>query len=596
MIGLLRTARFMLGLAARLDRGRLIRSGVLMLLGYAATPFIALGLRDLTNAALSGDVSAATIAALVVAVLLTFELMLGHFAHLSYFEVGELAEVALNEELLRHVNAGHGLERVDDPEFADGVTMVQEELVRTRVALEAVLQLGGLLLQVLVTTVVLAMLNPWLLLLPVAALAPVFIGKRAQATIDAAKENAAETTRQARHLLELATTPAAIKEIRLFHGEQELLRRHERAWSASTRLLWRAHRRAATLRSAGQSVFALAYGGAVVLIISQVRDGRADVGDVVLVITLAVQVAVQVASALNLLALLQGVGRTVARLTRLRRSTGAATTVGTESSGGVPERLNDGIVLENVSFHYPGTDRLVLRDINLRLPAGGSVAIVGENGAGKSTLVKLLCGLYQPVSGRILLDHGDLADVPDDEWRKRVAPLFQDFARFELLVRESVGLGDVARVEDRDAVADAVDRAEAGGAVAAVPGGLDGLLGKGYGDGAELSGGQWQRLGLARTMMRDRPLLLVLDEPAAALDAAAEHAIFERYRDSAGRVGAVNGGVTLFVSHRFSTVRMADLIVVLDGGRVAESGSHAELMARGGLYAELFGMQARVST
>jgi ATP-binding cassette subfamily B protein len=257
----------------------------------------------------------------------------------------------------------------------------------------------------------------------------------------------------------------------------------------------------------------------------------------------------------------------------------------------VPERIERAIAFEDVSFAYPGTDRLVLQDVSLRLPAGAVVAVVGENGAGKSTLVKLLAKLYEPTSGRILVDDVDLARVPAEGWRRRLAGAFQDFFRFELRARQSVGLGDVPRVEDAAAVAAAVERAGAGDVVDHLVLGLDTQLGPTWPEGVEVSFGQWQKLALARGFMRDEPLVLVLDEPTAALDAETEHALFERY--AAGvREAAVGGRITILVSHRFSTVRMADLIVVLDGARVVEVGSHAELMARGGQYSELYDIQA----
>jgi ATP-binding cassette subfamily B protein len=223
------------------------------------------------------------------------------------------------------------------------------------------------------------------------------------------------------------------------------------------------------------------------------------------------------------------------------------------------------------------------------------VAIVGENGAGKTTLVKLLCRLYQPTSGRILVDGRELARMPADAWRSRLAGAFQDFFRFEFKARHSVGLGDVPRLDDEPAVVSAVDRAGAGDVVSHMAAGLDTQLGPTWPDGVEVSFGQWQKLALARGFMRDSPLVLVLDEPTAALDAETEHALFERYAAAArgGKSnGSADGRVTILVSHRFSTVRMADLIVVLDGARVVEVGSHEELVARGGQYSELYGIQA----
>jgi ATP-binding cassette subfamily B protein len=263
-----------------------------------------------------------------------------------------------------------------------------------------------------------------------------------------------------------------------------------------------------------------------------------------------------------------------------------------------PEQIRDGIRLEGVSFAYPGTERLVLDSVDLHLPAGVVVALVGENGAGKTTLVKLLCKLYEPTAGRILVDDAPLARMRANEWRERLAGAFQDFFRFELVARDSVGLGDVPHMKEEPAVVAAVERAGADDVVARLPAGLSTQLGPTWPGGVEVSFGQWQKLALARGFMRAAPLLLVLDEPTAALDAETEHALFERYA-AAARGGARRaengggvGGITILVSHRFSTVRMADLIVVLDGARVAQVGSHEELMAKGGPYAELYGIQA----
>ncbi|HEY2596575.1 MAG TPA: ABC transporter ATP-binding protein, partial [Chloroflexota bacterium] len=257
----------------------------------------------------------------------------------------------------------------------------------------------------------------------------------------------------------------------------------------------------------------------------------------------------------------------------------------------VPHRLHRGIRLDHVSFAYPGTERLVLQDVSLELPAGKVVAVVGENGAGKTTLVKLLSKFYEPTAGQILVDDQPLARMPADEWRDRLAGAYQDFFRFEFRARQTVGVGDVPRLDDEPAVRLAVGRAGADDVVERLTAGLETQLGPTWPEGVEVSFGQWQKLALARGFMRDRPLLLVLDEPTAALDAETEHALFEHYA-SAAETGAESGRITVLVSHRFSTVRMADLIVVLDGARVVEVGTHEDLLARGGQYAELYGIQA----
>jgi ATP-binding cassette subfamily B protein len=257
-----------------------------------------------------------------------------------------------------------------------------------------------------------------------------------------------------------------------------------------------------------------------------------------------------------------------------------------------PARLESGIRFDGVSFAYPGArDRLVLEDVDLDLPAGSVVAVVGENGAGKSTLVKLLTQMYVPTGGRILVDDVSLADIDPEQWRDRVAAAFQDFYRFELAAQQSIGVGDLPRLDDPDAASGAVGRAGADDVVRRLETGLATQLGPHWPGGVDLSFGQWQKLALARGFMREHPLLLVLDEPTAALDAETEHALFERFA-AAARTEATDGRITVLVSHRFSTVRMADLIVVLDGSRVVEVGSHAELMARQGKYAELYDVQA----
>jgi ATP-binding cassette subfamily B protein len=235
----------------------------------------------------------------------------------------------------------------------------------------------------------------------------------------------------------------------------------------------------------------------------------------------------------------------------------------------------------------------VLDNVSLTLPAGKVVAIVGENGAGKSTLVKLIAKMYEPSTGAIRVDDVPLARIPASAWRDRLAGAFQDFFRFEFAAQQTVGLGDLPRIEQREAVTAAVARAGADDVVARLPSGLDTQLGATWPGGAELSFGQWQKLALARGFMRDRPLLLILDEPTAALDAETEHALFDRYAAAARDPHvARDGRITILVSHRFSTVRMADLIVVLDGARLADVGTHDELMSRGGQYAQLYRIQA----
>jgi ATP-binding cassette subfamily B protein len=259
----------------------------------------------------------------------------------------------------------------------------------------------------------------------------------------------------------------------------------------------------------------------------------------------------------------------------------------------VPDRISDGIAFDGVAFAYPGTEATVLEEVSLFLPAGGTVAIVGENGAGKTTLVKLLCRFYEPTRGKITVDGVDLRDLEVAQWRLRISAGFQDFARLQLLARESVGVGDPPLVGSDAAVGAALERAAASDIPGGLPRGLDTQLGRSFQGGVELSLGQWQKIALGRAMMRPSPLVLVLDEPTASLDAPTEHALFERFAGAARQAAARSGAITILISHRFSTVRMADLILVVAGGRIAEVGDHAALVRAGGLYAQLYDLQAR---
>ena len=252
----------------------------------------------------------------------------------------------------------------------------------------------------------------------------------------------------------------------------------------------------------------------------------------------------------------------------------------------LPSAVEEGVRFENVGFQYPGSETWALRGINLFVPRGSSLALVGHNGAGKTTFIKLLARLYEPTEGRILLDGRDLRDWEPEALRKRIGVIFQDFNQYQFRVRENVGFGSVDHLEEDLRVRRAIERGGAEEVVAGLAGGIETPLGRWFQDGAQLSGGQWQKIALARAFMREEADILILDEPTAALDAEAEHAVFERFRQLAA------GRTTILISHRFPTVRMADRILVLDGGHLLEDGTHAELVARGGRYAHLFSLQA----
>jgi ATP-binding cassette subfamily B protein len=592
MTDVLIAAGRMIATAWRMDRRKTALSMLLMVAGAAAAPLLAAALARMTNEIVAGTWQRAAWAGVAVAVLAIVSLTFAHFAHIAYFELSELSELDFDEQIIAVSNGSPGIEHHERAEHADALTVLMQQSRQFRTGLEALLNGLGLALALAITGVLLARLNPVLLLLPLAAIPPLVTGRWAERISDRARTATAESTRVALNLFQLSTSARSAGEVRVFSLADDMRARHARLWASATRGLWRGHLQASWLRAAGQVVFALAYVAAVLLVVRDAIAGRRSVGDVVLVIALAAQVNQQVTLAVNLMQDLWRMASAYRRLAGLRTEVTAGAPMAVASAP-VPERLRQGIALDGVSFTYPGTDSPVLQDVRLTLPAGGTVAIVGENGAGKTTLVKLLCGFYRPSAGRLLVDGVDLRALPIDEWRRRIATGFQDFVRYELLAGEAVGVGDLPRISSPPAIEAALQRAHASDVLDHLPEGLQTQLGKSFTDGAELSGGQWQKLALGRALMRETPLLLILDEPTAALDPQAEHALFERYAEQAKRVAGETGAITVFVSHRFSTVRMADLIIVVQGGRVAEVGDHATLVANNGLYAELFAMQAR---
>ena len=586
----LHAARLLMAMSWRQHRTKTLIALVLIMAGSVSAPVMALALRWLTNATIAGDSGTAVVAGVVVAAALIGTLVLGHFAHMAYFELSEINTLHMEEKLLALANGTAGIEHQERAEFADRLTILRQEIQQIQAGFFAVLAQTSLAVAIALTGVLLATVDPLLLLLPLVAIPPLFTGRWAQEVVDRAREKTAQDTRLAMHMFSLATSAGPAKELRVFRLQGEMLRRHAELWARVTRTRWHADIKATALRAAGQLVFAAGYVAAVLLVVSDAISGRRSVGDVVMAITLAAQVNQQVSAAVSLINDLQRIARAFTRFEALESYVHRHEP--TSSDRPAPARLTSGIRFENVAFRYPGTDRTVLSGVNLFLPAGSTVAVVGENGAGKTTLVKLLCRFYEPAEGRIMIDDVALGELPVAGWRERIATGFQDFARFEFVARRTVGVGDLPRVDDQPAVEGALERARARDVVGRLAEGLDTQLGKSWTDGTELSGGQWQKMALGRAMMREQPLLLILDEPTSALDAEAEHNLFERYAEGARRVGQATGGITLLVSHRFSTVRMADLIIVVADGHVVEAGGHAALMRNKGLYAELYKLQA----
>ena len=581
---------YIVRLSFRVDRRRTFVGVLHVLATTLSIPLFALGTQHLIDAASRGAVTEATVLGALIGLLWISSVAVAHLVRPTELELGDLNAAAFDEELIELAAGSAGLAHLENPAHADRVERARVESGNVGTAMFFVLIVAGFALQLLLTLILLARVRPVLLLLPLFALPALVAGRWAQRHVDGAKASTAEEARLSRHLLQLLTQAGPAKEIRVFGLADELRARHRAAWTSATETVARAELRAAALRAGGQLVFVAGFLGAVVIVTRDAVAGQQTAGAVLLTVILATQLTIQTSGIVIIANSMHPMVEAVGHLRWLREQARAQPSL--EGDAPVPDRIRDGLRLEGVSFSYPGSEGRALDRVTLDLPAGSVVALVGDNGAGKTTLVKLLCRFYEPGEGAITLDGVDLRRFDLREWRERLTAGFQDYARIEVLARETVGIGHLPALEDPAAVAGALDRAQAADVVATLPSGLESPLGRSWSNGSELSGGQWQKLALGRTMMRPEPLVLLLDEPTAALDAHAEHILFERYAESARAAARTSGAITLLVSHRFSTVAMADLIVVLDAGRVAEAGSHDELLARDGAYAELYRLHA----
>ncbi|HEY3454317.1 MAG TPA: ABC transporter ATP-binding protein [Bryobacteraceae bacterium] len=495
--------------------------------------------------------------------------------------------IALESHVARLQASVATIEHHERPEYLDRLAVLRDQVFVLDHMYWSLFTLGGWMLRLGVTIALLVAIHPALALLAVFALPEVLTSTWRPGVERAAEERGASANRLARHLFNLATTAPPGKEVRVTRIGDRLIRERREAWERWYRPVARSRSTSAAWHALGWLIFSAAYVAAIVFVASVLR---ASAGDVLLVLAAGARLSFYVAATVGEIGFLRGIWLDGSR--RLAWLEDYAASTLEHGDAPPPAQWNEGIRFEHVSFAYPGTERLVLEDVNLRLDPGTVVAIVGENGAGKTTLVKLLCSLYQPTNGRILIDGVDLTRLPPEVWRSRLSGAFQDFFKFEFRARHSIGIGDVRRLDELAPVAAAVERAGANDVVERLASGLETQLGPSWPEGVDISFGQWQKLALARGFMRDDPLLLVLDEPTAALDAETEHALFERYTTAAREPGA-EGRITILVSHRFSTVRMADFIVVLDGAHMVESGTHEELMTHGGRYAELYRIQAQ---
>jgi ATP-binding cassette subfamily B protein len=472
----------------------------------------------------------------------------------------------------------------EDPVFYD---RLERARVQATDRLAMIQQMGRLIQQsvtAMAFSAVLIKYSPFLLLLLIAGILPAFLGESHFAFLTYAK-NFRQTPmrRQMDYLRQVGGSKEAAKELKLFNLSDYLTERFSRLSQTiyeqnvamnRRRLFW-----GGVLAIIGQ----LGYYGAYGYSIWRTVKGQYSIGDLTLITTAIMQAMSNIQQAFSTAS---GVADQALFLTDLIAFFEMKPRVESKANGlRTPRPIQRGFEFRNVSFAYPGTDRRVLKDFNFTLEPGERIALIGENGQGKTTLVKLITRLYDPTAGQILLDGVDLREYDLNDLHGEMGVIFQDFMRYEMTARENIAVGRIERPHSPGEIELAAHKSLADEVIAKLQGGYEQMLGRRFDGGVDLSGGEWQKLALARAYLRDAQLL-ILDEPTASLDARSEMEVFERFAE------LTEGKMALLISHRFSTVRMADRIVVLEGGRLVEAGNHSQLMALGGRYSAMFEMQA----
>jgi ATP-binding cassette subfamily B protein len=562
----------------------------MLVLGSVAATCYPLGYRLLVDGALDHDSRRVVWGVVVVAGLLSLGWVLTAIGATEAMALSDRVSLYRTGELIRLISGVRGLEHLERHEYLGNVERLNANRRQLAGAPRQLLTNIATAARVAALLVLLGLVSPWLLLLPLCAVPPLVADRLAKRITREADDDMAYPRRLAGMLFSLACDVSSAAEVRAYGLAPRLAGEHRRLADEIDRRSTREALGVLGVQAVGWLLYASGLMAAIAFVVIRSAHGALSIGTVLMAVSLIRRSRNQLASAA------QGSGALVSTLATADRlfwlEDHAAERRALAGTRPAPASLREGIRIERLRFSYPGSEVTAIEGLDVLIPAGRTVALVGENGSGKTTLIKLLLGMYEPDEGRILIDDVPLDELDPDSWRSRCTAAFQDFSRFHLPAVESIGIADLGAIDDEPAAQTALARAGFADFPEQLPEGLATRVGNAYTGGHGLSGGQWQRLALGRAMRREAPLLAVLDEPTASLDPLAEHRLFERYALAAERNAQESGAITVLVSHRFSTVQAADLIIYMDAGRAIETGSHEELLARGGMYAELYTMQA----
>lgn len=560
-----------------------------LLFGAVAFAVTGLAMKHTVDAMAGGDPTAAVIAAALAALAFILDRAVsGVYWILQRDLIEKVGHTAIETAIMRTAGNLPEVDHLEHPEFLDRMTALRGKAWAVFWSFLLLAQAVSMVLRLILALAILGATSPWLLIMVPCAALQLWLDRRGQAREKRAELALAEDDRMKNHLFELCLSASAGKEIRSTGAGPELLGRYGAAAERVRATRERGQSAGGLWRIAGWGVFATGYTIAIGIVVAQVKSGNATAGDVVLAATVGAMLREVVSRAVFSATGATGTVRVLEPYLWLREYAAEHRQDGPRAEA--PPELAQGISLRDLTFAYQGADAPAIAGVTIEIPAGTIVAVVGEYGSGKTTLMKLLAKLHRPTGGTIAIDGVDLARIDTVSWRESMSAAFQDFGRYQTTFAEAITIGDLQH-GDASALDAAVAAADAEGLRARLPDGDGTQLGTRFG-GVELSEGQWQKVALARSCMRPEPLLFLLDEPTASLDAPSEQAVFDSYMARSRQIAAENGSITVIVSHRFSTVAGADLILVMKEGRLIESGSHDELVAAEGAYAELFRVHA----